>query len=145
MASSETVPGARGQIRVSAPFSIPGCSHAGLAKATNWSQSTIKRRLNNRWRCERNADPIQKRRVATEVDDPGLLFEMAESGQSFLVTQNALGHTRVFKVLNDSVRSRLFQLGCNIYSTGYKLLGCRTLRRRLKPKKDASHLNPALV
>ena len=145
MASSETVAGAKGHIVVSAPFSIPGCSHAGLAKTTDWSQSTIKRRLDNRWRCDRNLDTIQKVRVGVEIDDPGLLFELAESSQSFLVTENALGHRRVLKVLNDSGRSKVVILGCNIYSTGHELLSCRSLRRRLKPKKDASQVVRPLV
>ncbi|MEO1390248.1 MAG: hypothetical protein AAFV85_23185 [Cyanobacteria bacterium J06634_6] len=145
MASSETVAGARGHLVVSAPFSIPGCSHTGLAKATDWSQSTIKRRLDNRWRCDRNLDTIQKVRVGVEVDDSALLFELRESNQSFLVTENALGHRRVLKVLNDAGRSKVVSLGCNIYSTGYELLSCRSLRRRVKPQKDASQLCSPLV
>ena len=145
MASSGTVAGAKSHVTVSAPFSIPGCSHAGLAKATNWSQSTIKRRLDNRWRCDRNADPIQKVRVGIELDDPALLFELGEANESFLVTENALGHRRVLRILTDSGRTKIVQLGCNIYSTGHELLSCRSLRRRLKPKKDASQLVGPLV
>ncbi len=142
MATCETVPRVDSHIVVSAPFEIPGCSHAGLADVTGWSPSTIKRRLNNRWRCSRNLDTIYKRRVGMKLNDPRLLLEMQESGQSFMVTKNALGHSRVLKVLNDSGRS-LIQLGCNIYSTGCELLSCRAMRRRLK--KDASQLTSALV
>ena len=145
MASSGTVAGAKGHVVVSAPFSIPGCSHAGLAKATDWSQSTIKRRLNNRWRCDRGLDILEKKRVATELDDPQLEFELRESGQSFLVTENALGHRRVLKLLNDSGRSKLVSLGCNIYITDYELLSCPSLRKRVKPTKDASQLDAPLV
>ena len=141
MASSGTVAGVNGHVVISAPFSIPGCSHAGLAKATDWSQSTIKRRLNNRWRCDRGLDILEKKRVATELDDPQLEFELRESGQSFLVTENALGHRRVLKLLNDSGRSKLVSLGCNIYITDYELLSCPSLRKRVKPKKDASQLD----
>ena len=145
MASSGTVAGAKGHVVISAPFSIPGCSHAGLAKATDWSQSTIKRRLNNRWRCDRGLDILEKKRVATELDDPQLEFELRESGQSFLVTENALGHRRVLKLLNDSGRSKLVSLGCNIYAADYELLSCPSLRKRVKPKKDASQLDAPLV
>ena len=140
MATSETMPGEKSLIRISAPFSVPGCSHAGLAKATNWSQSTIKRRLNNRWRCDLNLDIIEKRRVAAELDDPQLAFELAESGQSFLVTKNALGHGRVIKVSADG----LSQLGTNIYHTDYELLSCVGVRRRAGiKKKDAAQKIPA--
>ncbi|MFG6094322.1 hypothetical protein SPB21_03690 [Leptothoe sp. ISB3NOV94-8A] len=138
MATCETMPREKSHVIVSSPFSIPGCSHAGLAKATDWSQATIKRRLDNRWRCDRNLDIIEKKRVATELDDPALLFELRESGQDFLVTKNGLGLTRVLKVVRSTGRSKVVSLGCNIYSTGYELLSCRSLRRRLK--KDASQL-----
>ena len=141
MATCETMPREKSHVIVSSPFSIPGCSHAGLAKATDWSQATIKRRLDNRWRCDRNLDVIEKKRVATELDDPALLFELRESGQDFLVTKNGLGLARVLKVIRSTGRSKVVSLGCNIYSTGYELLSCRSLRRRLK--KDASQLDGA--
>lgn len=145
MASSENVPGAKSHVVISAPFSIPGCSHAGLAMATDWSQATIKRRLNNRWRSDRGLDTIEKRRVAIELDDPALLFDMQQSGQSFLVKDNGAGCRRVFKVLTSSGRSQVVRLGCNIYRTGYELLSCPSLRKRVRPEKDASRLDPAQV
>ena len=131
MATSDKLPGEKSLVVVSNGFQIPGCSIAGLARETDWSQSTIKRRLNNRWRLDRDIEPIQKRRVATELDDPGLLFQMNESGHGFLVTQNALGHTRVLKVLNDSLSQKVVSLGCNIYAPSHKLRSCRSLRRRV--------------
>ncbi|NEZ59473.1 helix-turn-helix domain-containing protein [Adonisia turfae] len=131
MATSDKLPGENSLVVVSNGFQIPGCSIAGLAKATDWSQSTIKRRLSNRWRLERTVEPIQKRRVATELDDPELLFLLKESSCSFLVTENALGHTRVLKVLTDSGRSKVLSLGCNVYAQEYELRSCRSLRRRV--------------
>lgn len=113
-------------------FQVPGCSIAGLAKATDWSQSTIKRRLNNRWRLDRGIEPITKRRIATELDDPVLLFELRESKQSFLVTENALGHTRVLKVLNSSASLKVLTLGCNVYAQDIQLLRCGRLRSKAK-------------
>ncbi|ESA37321.1 hypothetical protein N836_03540 [Leptolyngbya sp. Heron Island J] len=142
MATCEEVSRVKSLVVVSEPFTIPGCSIAGLANATEWSQSTIKRRLSNRWRCDRNLDILQKKRVATELDDPGLLFELRESGQSFLVTENGLGHKRVLKMLTDSGRSKVLSLGCNIYSTGHELLSCRNTRRRVKA---IAHFNKAQV
>ncbi|NEQ52412.1 MAG: hypothetical protein F6K11_20095 [Leptolyngbya sp. SIO3F4] len=142
MATCEKVSRVKGLVVVSNGFQIPGCSIAGLANATEWSQSTIKRRLSNRWRLDRNIEPIQKKRVATELDDPGLFFQLQESGQSFLVTENALGHRRVLKVLNDSGRSKVLSLGCNIYSIGHELLSCRNTRRRVK---RVAHFNKVQV
>ena len=132
MATSDKLPGENSLIVVSNGFQIPGCAIAGLAKATDWSQSTIKRRLSNRWRIDRNIEPIQKRRVATELDDPGLLFLLSESNCSFLVQENALGHTRVLKVLNDSLSQKVVSLGCNIYAPSHELRSCRSLRRRVR-------------
>ena len=70
--------------------------------------------------------------MANELDDPGLLFQMEESGCGFMVTENALGHRRVLKVLNESGRSRVVVLGCNIYAQGYELMGCRGTRGRVR-------------
>ena len=80
--------------------------------------------------------------MANELDDPGLLFQMEESGCGFMVTENALGHRRVLKVLNESGRSKVLSLGCNIYSTGHELLSCRNTRRKVKV---AAHFNKAQV
>ncbi|MFG6095132.1 helix-turn-helix domain-containing protein [Leptothoe sp. ISB3NOV94-8A] len=132
MATSDKLPGENSLVVVSNGFQIPGCSIAGLAKATDWSQSTIKRRLSNRWRLDRDIEPIQKKRVATELDDPELLFLLRESGCGFLVTENVVGHTRVLKVLNDEASLRLVSLGCNIYAQSHELRSCRSLRRRVK-------------
>ena len=132
MATSDKLPGEKSLVVVSNGFQIPGCSIAGLAKATEWSQSTIKRRLNNRWRLERKIEPIQKKRVATELDDPELLFLLRESSCGFLVQENALGHTRVLKVLTESgLSQRVVSLGCNIYAPSHDLRSCRSLRRRV--------------
>lgn len=131
-ASSDSFPGAKGMAVVNNGFQIPGASIAGIARVIGRSQSTVKRRLNNRWRIEREIEPIQKKRVATELDDPELLFQLQESGVGFVVTENALGHARVLKVLNDSVRSKVVVLGCNIYAQGYELLSCRGTRGRVR-------------
>ena len=138
MATSDKLPGVKSLIVVSNGFQIPGCSIAGLARETEWSQSTIKRRLSSRWRLERKIEPIQKRRVATELDDPELLFLLRESGCSFLVTENALGHARVLKVLNDEASLRLVSLGCNIYAPSHELRSCRSLRRRMRSQDDVA-------
>ena len=124
--------GASCRVVVNNGFQIPGASIAGIAKTVGRSQSTIKRRLNNRWRLDRDIEPIQKKRVATELDAPELLFQLKESGVGFVVTENALGHTRVLKVLNESGRSRVVVLGCNIYAQGYELMGCRGTRSRVR-------------
>ncbi|MEM9947986.1 MAG: hypothetical protein AAF810_18260 [Cyanobacteria bacterium P01_D01_bin.36] len=109
------------------------CGVSGIAKTMERSQSTIKRRLNNRWRIERDIEPIQKKRVAAELDDPELLFRLKESGIGFVVTQNALGCTRVLEVIRSTGRSqRLVSLGCNIYAQGYELLSCRGTRGRVR-------------
>ncbi|ESA39088.1 hypothetical protein N836_28855 [Leptolyngbya sp. Heron Island J] len=131
MATSDKLPGEKSSVVVSNGFQIPGCSIAGLAKATDWSQSTIKRRLSNRWRLERTIEPIQKRRVATELDDPELLFLLRESNCGFLVQENAVGHTRVLKVIRSTGRSKVVSLGCNIYAPSHELRSCRSLRRRV--------------
>ncbi|MEM9006537.1 MAG: hypothetical protein AAGE59_23800 [Cyanobacteria bacterium P01_F01_bin.86] len=131
VASSDHFQGANRMAVVNNGFQIPGASIAGIAKTVERSQSTIKRRLNNRWRIERNIEPIQKKRVATELDDPELLFRLKESGIGFLVQENALGHTRVLKVLNDGL-SKVVVLGCNIYAQGYELLSCRGTRGRVR-------------
>ncbi|MEM8611749.1 MAG: hypothetical protein AAGF93_06995 [Cyanobacteria bacterium P01_H01_bin.105] len=131
-ASSDKFPGANGMAVVNNGFQVPGASISGIARTVERSQSTIKRRLNNRWRIERDIEPIQKKRVATELDDPELLFRLKELGASFVVTENALGHTRVLKVLNDSGRSKIAVLGCNIYAQGYELMGCRGTRGRVR-------------
>ena len=124
--------GASCRVVVNNGFQIPGASIAGIAKTVGRSQSTIKRRLNNRWRLDRDIEPIQKKRVATELDAPELLFQLKESGIGFVVTENALGHARVLKVLNDSGRSRVVVLGCNIYAQGCELMGCRGTRGRVR-------------
>ncbi|MFG6094378.1 helix-turn-helix domain-containing protein [Leptothoe sp. ISB3NOV94-8A] len=136
MATSDQLPGEKSLVVVSNGFQIPGCSIAGLARETDWSQSTIKRRLDNRWRLERKIEPIQKKRVAIELDDPELLFLLRESSCGFLVTENALGHTRVLKVLTDSGRSKVVSLGCNIYAPSHELRSCRSLRRRMRSQDD---------
>ena len=130
-ASSDNFPGAKGMAVVNNGFQIPGASVAGIAKTVGRSQSTIKRRLNNRWRIDRNIEPIQKKRVAIELDDPGLAFRLREAGIGFMVTQNALGCTRVIKVLNDGL-SKVVVLGCNIYSQDYELMSCRGTRGRVR-------------
>ena len=131
-ASSDSFPGAKGMAVVNDGFQIPGASIAGIARVVERSQSTIKRRLNNRWRVERDIEAIQKKRVATELDDPGLLFQLKESGIGFVVQENALGCTRVLKVLTDSGRSKIVVLGCNIYAQGYELMSCRGTRGRVR-------------
>ncbi|NEZ67818.1 hypothetical protein D0962_34545 [Leptolyngbyaceae cyanobacterium CCMR0082] len=133
-ASSDSFPGAKGMAVVNDGFQIPGASVAGIAKTVGRSQSTIKRRLNNRWRIDRNIDPIQKKRVATELNDPELLFRLKESGIGFVVQENALGCTRVLKVLSSSASLRLLVLGCNVYAQDYELLSCRGTRGRVRRK-----------
>ena len=130
-ASSDNFPGAKGMAVVRNGFQIPGASIAGIAKTVERSQSTIKRRLNNQWRIDRDIEPIQKKRVATELDDPGLAFRLREAGIGFMVTQNALGCTRVIKVLNDGL-SKVVMLGCNIYSQPQELIACRGTRGRVR-------------
>ncbi|NEQ51020.1 MAG: hypothetical protein F6K11_12950 [Leptolyngbya sp. SIO3F4] len=130
-ATSDNFPGANGMAMVNNGFQIPGASISGIAKTVGRSQSTIKRRLNNRWRIERDIEAIDKKRVATELNDPELLFRLKESGVGFLVQENALGHTRVLKVLNDGL-SKVVVLGCNIYAQHYELLSCRGTRGRVR-------------
>ncbi|ESA37753.1 hypothetical protein N836_35870 [Leptolyngbya sp. Heron Island J] len=131
-ASSDSFPGAKGMAVVKDGFQIPGASIAGIANTIERSQSTVKRRLNNRWRIERTIEPIQKKRVATELDEPELLFRLKESGIGFVVQENALGCTRVLKVLTDSGCSKVVVLGCNVYAQDYELMSCRGTRGRVR-------------
>ena len=125
VAASEKSPGARAMKVVSEPFKCPGASIAGIAKDSGWSVSTIKRRLSNQWRKDRDIECVSKRRIAIAIDDPGLLHEMGEANETFLIQGS-----KVLRIWSDSGRNTLLRMGCNVYDAAHELLSCRRLRWR---------------
>ena len=100
---------------------VPAISLKGVAKVSNWSVHTIRRRLNNKFRLERGFDPIVKCPTFTRNEQ---LDRYLRANKEF------------FKVFaEDGVAYRLinnlaFQIGPNIYKEDYRLLSCRRLRAR---------------
>ena len=123
-ASSANSSGASRYVFTYGNFICPGASHAGIASPTEWSQSTVKRRLDNRWRIERGIDPVQKRRVAHKVAEGTDLHQLGYDQKCFVVDGAKI--LRTF-----SGTSGIYQLGTNIYGSEHELLSCRFLRSRI--------------
>ena len=124
MASSVNSSGASCYVFTSGTFICPGASHSGIAGPTEWTASTIKRRLDNRWRMARGIDPVQKRRVAHKVAEGIDLHQLGYDQKNFVVDGGKIYRTF-------SHRPGIFQLKTNIYGSEHELLSCRFLRSRI--------------
>jgi hypothetical protein len=105
-------------------FVIPGASLDGIAKPTEWSPYTHKKRLNNRNRIDHGVDPVIKVRVAHQVGEGDRLSDMGIDGDCFVVRGSQILRTFSF-------RSGIFELGTNIYGSEHELLSCRFLRSKI--------------
>ena len=108
-------------------WQLPGASLTGIRKQTDWKcDRTIQRRLSNSWRKERDLEPVAKLRVAEDLKDPALIYQLTQSGVGYFSTDK-----RVYKVLPHTT-GKYFVLLHNIYAEEYELLSCRRLRGRVK-------------
>jgi len=105
-------------------FVIPGASLDGIAKPTEWSPHTHKRRLNNRVRIERGVAPVVKARVAHQIGEGTRLSDMGIEGECFAIHNNRILRTFSFC-------SGIFELGTNIYASQHELQSCRFLRSKI--------------
>jgi hypothetical protein len=121
---SATLSGVKRYIFTAGYFICPGASHAGIAGPTEWSASTIKRRLDNRWRIKRGADPVQKRRVAHKVAEGTDLHQLGYDQKNFVVDGG-----KIYRTFSD--RSGIYRLGTNVYGSEHELQSCRFLRARV--------------
>lgn len=124
MASSVNSSGASRYVFTSGTFVCPGASHSGIARPTEWTASTIKRRLDNRWRISRGVSPVQKRRVAHKVAEGTDLHQLGYDQKCFVVDGG-----KIYRTFAN--RSGIYQLKTNIYGSEHELLSCRFLRSRI--------------
>lgn len=109
-------------------WSIPGTCINSVTQQTRWkSPRTIQRRLSNSEREKRDLKPIDKLRVAKEIDNPDIMAKLANSSCGWLVENN-----RVYRYL-EFTNSKFFVLLYNIYgeSVHLELAGKPRLRRRV--------------
>lgn len=100
---------------------VPGISIKGIAKASDWSRFTIRRRLDNRYRKGKGFDQIGKLRIYTRAPEMDAILRECAHYTSVVVEDG-----RTYKLMHDCA----FLLGTNAYREQYQLLSCRRLRGR---------------
>lgn len=107
---------------------LPGTSLAGIAKDTEFTAQTIRRRLDNRWRHKRGLFFIKKKRAAHRVSR-GAWLDIPPSG--FLVEDGKVYRLLMIKSSKDNDPSGLYRLGTNLYGEEHKLSSARFIRSKV--------------
>lgn len=114
---------------VSSYFTVYGGSQAEIAKRLgNRSDRTIRRRLSNKYRSDRNIPPIKKKQVCQAVSLAKADWKQ-EARSLFDAGEHELG-LEVGRLFNSG--GTVFRAGCNVYDTGIEVVGKRSLKRRFK-------------
>jgi hypothetical protein len=111
---------------------IAGASIKGIARSTDWTSGTVRRRLDNRYRLDRGASAISKVRIVERAPKLDLWMEHRAQISNVMTLDGVQRPESSYKgaAVVKLIDGNAYILGPNAYAQNYQLSSARYLRKR---------------